>query len=109
MSRYREANKDRIRKQNQEWFAKNKSEILKRRRVYQTDYWRRKRGLPLPTRPRPELCELCGARKATDLDHDHLTGKFRGWLCGRCNRGLGLLGDHLHVVVAALVYLIQAD
>ena len=26
-------------------------------------------------------------------DHDHVTEKFRAWLCHDCNRGLGFLGD----------------
>jgi hypothetical protein len=36
-------------------------------------------------------CQLCGAiPKASGLhqDHDHRTGKTRGWLCHRCNRAL---------------------
>ena len=28
-------------------------------------------------------------------DHDHETGNFRGWLCKRCNTGIGLCGDTL--------------
>ena len=27
------------------------------------------------------------------LDHDHLTSKFRGWICHSCNRTLGGLKD----------------
>jgi hypothetical protein len=27
------------------------------------------------------------------LDHHHKGGYFRGWLCHRCNRGVGLVGD----------------
>jgi hypothetical protein len=51
---------------------------------------------PEPTRPRPSACELCGRlpdKTALHMDHDHKTGKFRGWLCGWCNRALGLLRD----------------
>lgn len=49
---------------------------------------------PEPTRPQPELCESAGCdRAATDLDHDHATNKFRGWLCGHCNKALGFTLD----------------
>lgn len=57
-------------------------------------------------RPRPELCDCCN--KVTDrlvLDHDHATGKFRGWLCHTCNTGLGKLGDTVEGLERALDYL----
>lgn len=42
-------------------------------------------------------CAVCGkiADKLNDLhgDHCHKTGKFRGWLCQRCNTLLGRLGE----------------
>lgn len=36
-------------------------------------------------------CEICGTAPKTrglQWDHDHKTGKHRGWLCWRCNRAL---------------------
>ena len=58
---------------------------------------RASRGLPTPTRPEPAACEACGAqpRKRLNLDHDHGTGMFRGWLCWGCNVALGKLGDSI--------------
>jgi hypothetical protein len=69
---------------------------------------RRRRGLPTPTRPCPQLCECCGRKptsKGINLDHDHVTGKFRGWICSRCNAGIGFLGDSLEGVLSAINYL----
>lgn len=57
---------------------------------------RKYRGRPEPTRPRPDACESCGRvpKISLDLDHCHASGKFRGWLCGHCNRALGMLKDN---------------
>ena len=56
--------------------------------------------------PKPEHCQCCS--KLTDnlvVDHDHTTGKFRGWLCRSCNLGIGKLGDTVESVQNALNYL----
>lgn len=37
------------------------------------------------------VCLLCGKRspkRKFDRDHDHVTNRFRGLLCRRCNQGL---------------------
>ncbi len=84
--------------------------------AYRRDYPERVRasqrkthGLPVPTRPEPILCEICGqtsnGRGKLHLDHDHVTGKFRGWLCHNCNTGLGKLGDSMRGLETALIYL----
>lgn len=69
---------------------------------------RQKRKLPEPTRPEPNNCEICDKKpfnRSLCLDHDHETGKFRGWLCYRCNVGLGYLGDNFEGVLRAASYL----
>lgn len=69
---------------------------------------RRKRNLPAATRPAPHVCECCGQPPgvgAMNLDHDHVTGAFRGWLCRKCNSGIGLLGDTFVKVMRAATYL----
>jgi hypothetical protein len=65
--------------------------------------------LPIPTRPEPAHCECCGKRVKTCLDHCHETGKFRGWLCFRCNTAIGKLGDNLAGLMKAVRYLRRAE
>lgn len=37
------------------------------------------------------ICACCSINPATELDHDHKTGQFRGILCQRCNLLIGWL------------------
>ena len=39
------------------------------------------------------------------IDHDHNTGFIRGILCFNCNVGLGMFGDSITNLVAAIEYL----
>ena len=38
-------------------------------------------------------CHACGGQDRVCRDHDHKTGRTRGFLCNNCNTALGLLGD----------------
>lgn len=40
-----------------------------------------------------------------EKENDHVTGQFRGWICHGCNTGIGLLGDTVDSVKAALDYM----
>ena len=70
---------------------------------------RSRKNLPEPTRPCPEACELCGKipndGQRLHLDHDHVSGQFRGWLCAECNSSLGHFGDSLFGIEQAAAYL----
>jgi hypothetical protein len=59
--------------------------------------------------PPPDLCELCGLVEPAHLDHCHVTGRFRGWLCRNCNTALGGLGDNREGLLRALAYLERAE
>lgn len=59
---------------------------------------------------KPEVCDCCGKEGYTlVLDHDHTTDLFRGWLCYRCNSGIGALGDDLEGIGKAETYLRNHD
>jgi hypothetical protein len=55
-------------------------------------------------------CKICGEAESLGrlhVDHDHLTAKFRGLLCGPCNRALGLMKDNPDRLRRAAQYLEQ--
>lgn len=53
------------------------------------------------------VCAICGDRPDQWLavDHCHSTGAIRGLLCNNCNRAIGLLGDRVDRLKAAINYL----
>lgn len=51
------------------------------------------------------VCQCCGTTDDLCYDHDHDTMAFRGVLCNRCNRAIGLLGDNIEGLTKALAYL----
>lgn len=59
------------------------------------------------------LCAICrGLDQRGDqlhIDHCHTSGKVRGLLCGRCNRGLGMFLDSPNLLVSAIQYLLDAN
>ena len=51
-------------------------------------------------------CASClKVMKRPELDHDHETNKPRAFLCGRCNKILGLARDEVVVLSSLVLYL----
>lgn len=68
--------------------------------------------------PEDHHCPICNAsakqafgqggqnlKSSWVLDHDHETGKFRGYICHNCNRGLGLFANSIERMLKAIEYL----
>lgn len=57
-------------------------------------------------------CAICNNhvssyKRDLSLDHDHNTGKVRGFLCDCCNTGLGLFKDNTEIMFKAINYLFK--
>ena len=114
MSKWVRGNRKRHNEHGREWLARHPEyRDNDEYRAKNRNEWRAARGFPTPTRPTPLNCELCDCLLTggvqTHLDHDHVTGKFRGWLCNRCNRGLGHFGDTIAGLERAIAYLKRAE
>lgn len=58
------------------------------------------------------VCAICQTNTITDsrqgrlsIDHDHLTERVRGLLCGLCNKAVGLLRDNPDLAQRVITYL----
>lgn len=55
-------------------------------------------------------CEICGIMEKDlnhilHVDHDHVTGNNRGFLCRNCNSMLGMAQDNIDILRGAIKYL----
>ena len=76
-------NREKGRKATARWAENN--------REYNRLYARKRAGIPIEHGESPVAeCLLCSDVTTLVPDHDHFTGQFRGWICGRCNRALGV-------------------
>lgn len=59
----------------------------------------------------PFTCPICrkttipGLTSKVVLDHDHRTGRVRGWICDSCNTGIGRFKDDVELLKSAIEYL----
>lgn len=57
------------------------------------------------------VCAICGSYRLASgkermaLDHDHVSGSYRGVLCYQCNSGLGMFQDSILFLARAMRYL----
>ena len=103
--KYYHANKEKCKKRNREWYAKN--HLLVRDRYYKTIRnceLKRKYGITneeynLMLVRQGNGCAICGKvsadwrRPSLKVDHCHKSGVVRGLLCTRCNLALGFIED----------------
>jgi hypothetical protein len=98
-------------RKSREWRRKNPSKTrdIKLKQLYGISHGTYERLLE----DQDGVCSICqsvcdmGRRLA--VDHDHTTGRVRGLLCARCNRGIGSLRDDPALLDRAAAYLREAN
>jgi Recombination endonuclease VII len=86
------------------WRCHNKAKM----RIYATDLRLSVTQYQELLREAGDTCAICSYQFSSNdrcLDHDHKTGRIRGFLCHKCNTGLGLFADSPARLQAAIVYL----
>lgn len=59
----------------------------------------------------PFECPICNKRTIPGLtskvvlDHDHITGNIRGWICKSCNTGIGRFKDNTDILKNAINFI----
>lgn len=70
----------------------------------------------IQSNPKPEIghkftCPICKksffreTQNDVVLDHSHITGKIRGWLCNSCNTSIGKFNDDTEVLLNAIEWI----
>ena len=114
-------NPEKKRESHRQWRAKNVEKERTRSRQWRADNPEKLKALELKRsfgislsdygammKLQGDRCAICGgidARLALAVDHDHVTGKIRGLLCGRCNKGVGHFHDDQALLKLAIEYL----
>lgn len=108
-SAWAKANHEQLLAYKREWYRKNKPV-----RKHKVKAWRQAKLESRASRPMASSCEACKTPaelldRALCFDHDHSTGKFRGWLCFNCNLVLGHAKDSRDRLQLLISYLDRAE
>lgn len=93
------------------WKLNNKEKVKFEKKKYRHKLYNFTYDDYLKIRDKQEnLCGICGKNTENNgrdlaIDHCHKTGKVRGLLCVKCNRGIGLFDDDLRLLKKAILYL----
>lgn len=107
--KWREANRERRKVYEKEYYERNKNKARQYDWEYQlrTRYNMTKEEYETILLSQNNCCAICKGKctRKFAVDHDHDTGKIRGLLCNKCNRGLGLFLDNPSFLEEAASYL----
>ena len=107
-AKYRKKNAKLIRKRSKLAQRKSRKNNPEAQRIRTENYRLRQEAkkIEIAGRPKPEFCEICNLNEFRIVfDHCHNSGFFRGWICDRCNRVLGIVKDSPELLKELALYL----
>lgn len=115
-SAWRARNRERVRQVTKRWRDANpdKARDMSRRTYLKATYGMSAAQYDAMVAGQGGVCSACllppsgrgpkGRPPRLHIDHDHVTGRVRGLLCGKCNQALGLLRDSGAVAARLAAY-----
>jgi hypothetical protein len=107
-------NREKLRAYQRKWVAKNRGKMrgYQRKWVAKNVYGVTWEQVEAQREFQHHQCAICFspfnyAGRAPHIDHDHVTGRVRGLLCGKCNPGLGYFNDDYALLASAARYLMS--
>ncbi len=109
---YRDRNIEEVRRRQRENAKRIRSinPDKERERLRRFSLKREQKRIEEAGREKPSLCEICFTDEFRIVfDHCHESGIFRGWICDRCNRVLGIVKDNPKLLNDLALYLEKND
>jgi len=66
---------------------------------------------PMPPIGKPFFCPICENtiirqyKNDVILDHSHIDGKIRGWICRQCNSSIGMMDEDINILQRAIKWI----
>ena len=115
---YRERHKEKIIERNKLYNKEKRSTVVKNRNL-KKDFGLTLEQFNSMLESQNFKCKICkkeetakttiGETKTLAVDHCHQSGKIRGLLCSKCNRGLGFFQDSQENLLEAIKYLQESE
>jgi len=103
---WQRANREKTRARAQRFNQKESTKQYRRQWMLENRYGITQEEFDVLKEQQGGRCAICDTEcEDLHIDHDHLSGKVRGLLCGSCNRAIGLLKEDPAVVRKAVEYL----
>ena len=111
---YYEQNRERLRAQQAAYKASDTFDRSKYRASEWAGHVRRQYGLTVEQydqmiADQDGHCAICPETQNLHMDHDHATGRNRGFLCRNHNIALGFVQDDVNQLMALAAYLMQGE